>query len=360
METHISNLTKCKDCNKDIIYYDTVIKDGIVKRGKSALSKKGNFNLVVCEACLEKKFPLYKSKNKSRVFNRMCEETQYAFNIPQEIYDIERRKLIVRSLDNFIAKYGKEVGEIKWEEYKKKQSITNTFEYKKAVHGMSESDFKEYNKSRAITLSNMIEKYGDYDGRKKYDEYCSKQQKTKSWPYMVEKYGEKKAREINKSKSHSLISFQLKYGEELGLQKFEEFIKRKATYCSKISQKFFDSLDEFLGKKFTTYYNKKNCEYGVNLKGSYVKLDYYILELNLCIEFNGTYYHADPRVYSETAVPIGGSNLTALEMWNRDNDRYKKLKELRDIDTIVMWQLDYNSKTFNPSEYINNVLNIKI
>ena len=360
MEILIHELPKCKDCGKEIIYYDTVIKENKITRGKSALLKKGSFNLVVCEACLTEKFPAYQSKNKTRVFNRMCEETQYAFNIPQDIYEFEKRKLVVRSLENFIAKYGEELGKIKWNNYKRKQSITNTLEYKKAVHGMTEDDFKSYNKNRAVTLKNMISKYGEDEGCIRYKEYCDKQKKTKSWAYMVEHYGERKAKEINKSKSLSLASLQLKYGNETGLKKFEEIISRKKTHCSKISQKFFDSLDLILSKKFTTYYSKKNCEYGVNLGDSYVKLDYYILELNLCIEFNGTYYHADPRVYNPSTVPIRGSNLTSLEIWNRDSNRYKKLKELRDIDTVVMWEIDYDMKTFDPSEYINNVLKIKI
>jgi hypothetical protein len=303
MATHISSLDKCKRCGENIFYYDTVIVDGYLKKGKSALSKKAGFFLCTCEKCLTLEFPSYQQKNKSRVFNRMCPETQYAFDIPEEIYLKEKNKFVVKSLENFIAKYGNEEGQLRWDAYKQKQSITNTFEYKNKKYGMTLDDFVSYNKSRAVTLHNILKKYGEESGRIKWEEYKSIQRITKSEDYMISKYGIEKTKEINKSKALTIQNFILKYGKEIGKLKYEAVIKKHYSFHSKISQDFFEKIDLFISKKYTTYYAKKNIEYGVNLSGTYVKLDYFILELNLCIEFNGTLFHADPRVYLPNDTP---------------------------------------------------------
>ncbi len=360
MAIHISTLNKCKDCNKDIIYYDTVIKDGFIKYGKSALTKKGNYSLAVCEHCLSKKFPEYQQKNKSRVFNRMCDETQYAFNIPEDVYQEEKNKFVVRSLDNFIKKYGEEEGNRRWDNYRKKQSITNTFEYKKEKYNMSKDDFDNYNKSRSVTLNNLIKRYGNEIGNQKWNEYLDKQRLTKSMDYMIIKYGAEKANKINKSKANTLENYINRYGEIEGKEKWINYFSNQKSFYSKISQEFFNSIDEIISKKYTTYYGQKNIEYGINLNDRYIRLDYFILELNLCIEFNGTVFHADPRVYLPNDIPSPYSSMTAVEIQNKDKERYKTLKKLRNIDTIIMWQLDYDSKTFNPINYITNNLKINI
>ena len=81
---------------------------------------------------------------------------------------------------------------------------------------------------------------------------------------------------------------------------------------------------------------------------TYIKLDYFILELNLCIEFNGTYYHGDPRIFNEDDhLNPHCKEITAKEIWENDNKRYKMLKETRNIDTVSIWENDYRDKKFN-------------
>lgn len=357
----LKDLPKCKDCNKDIVYYDTIIKNGYVKKGKSALSKKNSYYLTVCEKCLTVKFPTYQERNKSRVFNRMCEETQYAYSIPDDVYQREKRNFVVKTLEIYIEKYGRDEGTLRWDSYRHKQSITNSFDYKREKYGMSKEDFDEYNKSRAITIKTLVTKYGYDEGTIKYNEYRAKQIKTKSWDYMVEKFGKLKATNINKSKALTLKNFQLKYGIDEGKNRYDNYLIKQKTFYSKISQRFFTLIDSYIGQKYTTYFGSKNVEYGVHLGDSYAKLDYYILELNLCIEFNGTTFHADPRVYEDTSHPNPfAQHITAHEMRNKDVKRYQKLEEKRGIKTVVMWELDFDEKNFNPLMYINSILQITI
>ena len=52
--------------------------------------------------------------------------------------------------------------------------------------------------------------------------------------------------------------------------------------------------------------------------------------------------------------------ITAKEIWENDNNRYKILKETRNIDTIVIWENDYRDKKFNIKDFIKNTLKITI
>lgn len=115
-----------------------------------------------------------------------------------------------QTLDNMIRRYGFELGTSKWEEYRQKQSISNTFEYKNEKYGMTYDEFVKYNKSRA----NHGEKNGNY-GKGYYS----------IW---VERYGDVIANEMNAElskykDSKSLKFFAKKYGESEGLKKYDEF-----------------------------------------------------------------------------------------------------------------------------------------
>ena len=48
----------------------------------------------------------------------------------------------------------------------------NTFEYKKEKFGWSPEDFKEFNKSRAVTKENLIKKHGEEKGLEIFNNYC--------------------------------------------------------------------------------------------------------------------------------------------------------------------------------------------
>ena len=347
----LKGLELCIDCQGPILYYDTKItRVGKIVGKHANTTKKTGHKLKVCEKCLSTKFPVWHNKNKSRVFNMMCDITKYAFQIDDETYNTQKRSLVVRSKENFIKKYGEKIGIEKWNTYCKKQAETNSYEYKKEKYGFTQEDFKRYNKKRAVTKNNLIEKYGEDVGNVKWIEYLEKQKLTKSWDYMASKYGTSKAKQINQNKALTLNNFIKKYGKVLGTSKYEEFISKKKPNFSKASQVFFKKLDHHFSKKFTTYYATKNCEYGVNLGDQYIMIDYYILEKNIAIEYKGTFWHADPRIYSENDIVIGDA--CASSIWYNDKLREEKLLNIRGIKTITVWQLD------NVDEEINKILKI--
>ena len=304
---------KCKCCGEDIIYDNTDItnhKGNLKIKGKSYQTVKVidgiTYTLKVCQKCLLKHYP--NIKNLSRIFNVMGEPTKFAFEIPDNIY-YNKRNNYALTKEKMINKYGEEEGNKRWEKYCKRQSETNTFEYKQKTYGWTEEEFKKFNKSRAVTLKNLIKKYGEEEGNKKWMDFL-----------------------INRSKG-----------------------------VSEISQRLFKELDNYLGKKYTTYYHDKNNEYFIHGKEQIYYMDYYIKELNICIEYNGGCFHGDERIYedNEYCNPFDKS-LTAKELREKDKERYEYLYKNHGIKTFVIWELDYNPNDFDYINYIKNTLKIDI
>jgi hypothetical protein len=277
--------------------------------------------------------------NKSRVFNVMGKITQFAFQVPDS--DVKRfTQKTSMTLDNLIRKYGEEEGKKRWEKYCELQSITNKFEYKKEKYGWTEEDFNKFNKSRAVTLKNMIKKHGEEMGEKIFSEYVEKQRvngKTLEW--FIEKHGKIKGNEVFREMLNSKLKGML-----------------SGNSYSKPSQDLFDSLDKYFSKNFTTYYHRKNSEAEFFIEVDNITrvfyLDYFIKELNVCVEFFGNYYHANPEKYKDPTQKIRFTKFfTVQEIWDRDKKRIELLEKYHGIRTIIVWESDYYKNKDNENFY---------
>ena len=352
---------KCKCCGGDILYDSTKVvfkKDGTVHlNGQCSSTYKDVFGkryyLSVCQKCLFDKFGIQKTS-----FNIMCEPTKFAFGISDDDY-LKSRANYAMTKDKMISKYGEIEGLKRWEDYCNIQSETNTFEYKHKKYGWTKKQFNDYNKSRAVTLKNLTDKYGE-DGERRFNEYVEKQRLTKSWDYMVATYGEKKAREINKSKALTKETFIRVHGEEEETKRWEDYITKAKRGFSDVSQECFDKIDFLLKDYFTTYYASKNSEYAIYDDNCIYYLDYYIKELNLCIEFNGGCFHGDERIYEDDnrCNPFD-KTMTAKELREKDKNRYENLYKKFGIKTFVIWELDYNDN-WDAKNFIINTLKIDL
>src|SRR5574344_1361516 len=123
---------------------------------------------------------------------------------------IRQNRFDRQSKSYFIAQYGVNLGEIKFKDLQKIQSYTNSKEYK----GMTDGEFPDYNKSRAITLDNMIKRYGYVEGTLKFNDYCSKQRYTESKQRYIDEGRLDDYYEINKRKAITLNNMIKRYGEE--------------------------------------------------------------------------------------------------------------------------------------------------
>lgn len=345
---------KCRYCNKSVI---TIKSKLVIKLSKQfklyyiqsyvpqvqyrVLNYK-YYKLSCCEECYKAQVIKYTEKIPQHKYwymkNGISGMIMFGYN-----YN-DYKKLASQTTgvtkQSMIRKWGKTIGKQKWTEYRLKQAKTNSYEYKKLKYNINKEDYNNYNKSRGITLNNLIKKYGDEIGTKKYREYVNKQKLTKSWDYMVVKYGEEKAKQINKSKiPQNLLS---------------------KSY-SDISQELFNEIDNILlnklNKQYTTYFAIKNNEYIIynKEKHKYYCLDYYIEELNLCIEFNGDYWHCNPDIYNkDDTVSINNKKYNAIDIWMKDKYRIDYLLENCQIHTIVVWESDYLE---NKQNCIDNIIN---
>lgn len=106
-------------------------------------------------------------------------------------------------------------------------------------------------------------------------------------------------------------------------------------------------------------YLKNNTKYTIfydfpiyNKQDKLYKVDIYIKELNQIIEFNGTYWHADPRFYKEDFV-IKKKQKTSKQIWEEDQ---KRLKDLSDMGykVKVIWEYDYK---LNKNDILTELVN---
>jgi hypothetical protein len=250
--------------------------------------------------------------------------------------DAELAKRTAVTLDTFVRKYGQEEGLKRWDQYRERQAHSNSLEYKSIKHGWTEEEFKAYNLSRSITPENMVTKYGLEEGLRRYEEYCEKQKITKSKDFVVSKYGleawniicRKKAQvhdpvyvanKFNITLDEAVEKIMLKY-------KFHGHSQRELEFVSRI-ENMIGPLDHTSVKSpFGRWCAEGRCYFVYDIKHG-----------NCIIEFNGDYWHANPRIYRDTDLIMGKS---ASSIWERDS---LKLKNARDLgyNVMVIWENDY-------------------
>jgi hypothetical protein len=268
------------------------------------------------------------------------------------IVDKELAKKTAITLENLILKYGENEGAERWNSYKNKQAYSNSLEYKQKKFGWSEDQFNDYNSSRAITIKNMIKRYGEEEGIKRWESYCERQAYTNTKQYFVETYGNdaglEKFKEVNKKKAMPHDPVYLAEKLSISIDDAVDIILSRQTnfFKSNLEIKFVELLESKLGK---LEYTNKTKPFGKwsKLLNTYVVFD--IKHKNCIIEFNGDYWHANPSIYNENAIIRGK---TASYIWDRDN---KKIQTAIDAGfrTYVVWENDFKQ---HPAETISKVI----
>lgn len=253
------------------------------------------------------------------------------------------------SLMSFLILYSKKGYDL-YEEYRRKQAETNSFEYKAKKFGMTREQFDEYNKNRAVTLENMIARHGEEAGREKYEAYCKRQSYAGcTLEYFIEKYGEVEGRkvykEVGQRKAITVENF-MKAGltEEEATEKLR-LIVTTGKNTSLIADEFNDMLYARLNAEDQghCYFDKNNKEFGVydKVNKRYYLYDFTITSKKIIIEFNGNLYHADPNIYAaDDLVPLRGGAKRAIDIWKFDLDK-KKAAEARGFSVIYVWENDF-------------------
>ena len=271
--------------------------------------------------------------------------TEYKRAYPNALLvDPELAKKTAVTQKNLIEKYGEIEGEKAWESYVEKQRKSNSYEYKKARHGWSKEEFQEFNRSRAVTLKNLIAKYGEESGTHRWIDYCDKQAYTNTKEYFIEKYGIKKGNkkyvEVCSKKSHTIEAIQQRYNcsAEEAIQIRSEY--NTGSYVSDLELEFVRQLELELGETLDySANNKQYCVYANNKPNFYD-----IVHKGRAIEFNGDYWHCNPEKYSVNYYH-SQSNLIAEDIWQKDKEKIDALLNERGIPTLVVWESEFKNNT---------------
>lgn len=173
--------------------------------------------------------------------------------------------------------------------------------------------------------------------------------------WTIQGYTEDEAKQIihDRSVSNGLEWHIKKYGEIDGKLKYNERIlswQRKlfqGQNRSIIADNFFTKLSKLV-KSNTQYYGDN--EYCIEFDGTKTYFpDYIDLSKNKIIEFYGDYWHANPIKYSVNTKIF---EKTAQEIWDHDKQREDKLKELG-YKVLVIWENEYRK---NPEYFTQKAI----
>lgn len=329
----------------------------------------------------------------------------------------EKNKKCSHSLENYIKKYGEIDGRIKFKEYSKSRCMSLEMCIKRhgnvegprvfrnfwdnTAFGTSKRAFKKrhgnewekyYNEFRnSIAQNNTLEgkilKYGEEEGSKKFKESNIKKSKSLNKDSYVQKLLDKGLSfdEIQVAISErwdntSLNSFILRYGENEGIKKYNEYVKnlklknplcleyyenknipeeiafeiiskiqyernKKVSKFSKESLFYFDKLNEILTMKgFECKYKENEIgilltknEYNVYKKARMFFYDFFVPDINLIIEYNGVRFHDD--IDYDSTINKKEQYLYSIEY---NKDFYKKwLAEKRGYTVLILrsWKI---------------------
>lgn len=205
----------------------------------------------------------------------------------------------------------------------------------------------------------FIIKYGDELGLKLYKE--KKIKEGQNSPRRVEYWIERGYSPIDAEKkvSETQNKFSLKiciekYGEEEGKKIFNDRQNRwQETLISngnlkkghsKISQELFYTLLNYynLDYRKNIKFWSHNGEFKVNKPEGGIFLYDFVDENNKkIIEYNGDMYHANPKKYNENDTPNPFRKKTkAIEIWEHDRKKLNEVKKLG-YETLVIWDSEY-------------------
>lgn len=174
----------------------------------------------------------------------------------------------------------------------------------------------------------------------------SEHQRTFSLKTCIEKYGEIEGRQrFNKRQEQWQNTLKSKSPEEI--ERINRLKIKNFSCVSKVSQQLFSQIaveGDFWGIKS----NSMLGEMYIRTPSKHCRVDF--IRKNKIIEFNGDFWHANPNYYHEDDLMFWskGAQRTAKEIWERDAKRQKELLELG-YSILVIWESEFIK---NPKETI--------
>ena len=201
------------------------------------------------------------------------------------------------------------------------EGITNVFQRKSVIEKIKQTMHEKYtddeiyyNYVKGSTLQYWIEKLGEEEGVKHYNEICYNKGKTNRLEYYIEKYG-----------------------EEDGHHMFSELSKKRFTssnYCG-----FNDRCEELLKKNNIKYIREFKLDRTDH--GRFYSYDFKIG--NLLLELNGVYWHCSPKKYKANDLVKfpNGIIIKAKDKWDYDEQKQQYGRECG-YDVAVIWEDEFS------------------
>lgn len=252
------------------------------------------------------------------------------------------------SLENYINRYGEELGTIKWQEYLSKRHATYKIN-------------KAKGKYASRNLAWFQNKYGEQKGYEVWDKKRKKQSYKVSKQYYIDTYGEELGNiKCRNTKARDLDFFISKYGIDQGTEKYYSMIKKSMTKLksrksySKWSIEICEILKNTIDDIF--YYGDNEMiwclpeEYQLLLKQRIISPD--LFYRGKVIEFQGDLFHGNPNLFEETDTPHPFKELTVAELREKDIHRINYYHS-KGYEVLEIWEHDYK---INAEEVIKQCL----
>jgi hypothetical protein len=266
-----------------------------------------------------------------------------------EVYENRFDRLLAISAstitqERLLILYGPDEGKNRWEQYREKQRFSNTFEYKAQKYGWEEDKFNSYNKSRSITLKNLVIKHGETLGLQKWEDYCERQRYTNTLAYFVEREGGNEMglrawTTYNHEKGSSRRPPDIAKRYKISIEEAEAICSERfitTGFVSKAEMRFVQNFELRVGPVAFTYKTKQWCMWSAVLEAP-VFYDLTCPTRRKIVEFHGDYWHANPQKYPFDWV--GPNGVTASNIWLRDEIK-RDLASQRGFLYRAVWESD--------------------
>ena len=367
----------CAKCNKEVVTLLYYRKNGFplycneCQRALTCLSRYGVINGGGSKEALAK----IKATKLERYGDEKYNNKEKQFETVKNKSKEEKQQIIDKILNTKLEKYGekrcsidglKNIAKAQHEnkiERCKKQKKTKLIRYGSETYNNIEKAFdtkekrygnKNYQNIEKIKETNNL-KYGcDFYVLTKEFEEKSKETSLKNWGTLHPMYTDIIKERIKQTNLE-------KYGVEYATQSEEVKEKIRQICLEKYGTTYpvshFSRVRSWLEDEICSFIDTLSIKYQKNnrilLHGK--EIDLYFPNLNKAIEIQGTYWHADPRIYDKTYYNKS-KNMTAEEIWNYDLNK-KRLIESLNIDIIYIWEEDWINEQEKVKIKIKDYLN---
>ena len=351
--------TCCKECfleySKSDIVKEKIKQTNIQKYGAESYSQTEEGKLKQQQTCLEK----YGVDNPAKAddYNEKSKKTclcKYGVDNSAKIVDYKEK-----SKKTCLQKYGVEnINQIPEIKEKQKESYKKTCLKRYGV--ISTSQLPEVKEKMRTT----IKKQFGVDNYSQTDEFKEKSKKT-----CLKRYGTEYYQQADKSKEKLVPLFLEKLKNKGYHKKGYRIISYKGggdyeLYCPNCKQNFIINYSDQFYHRHTNKHEicticnplKREYSYGEKEVLFYIssiydgvilendrtvikpkELDIYLPELHLAIEYNGDYWHANPKYYSSNHI-IG--DVPAKTVWKEDKQKINRCIKAG-IELLIIWEDDW-------------------